>query len=95
MYPLFAWDFTNLDWCQVWLGYSVLDYYGASACLCAICLYSEESLVLGLVWSLSFCLLGCPACMFWVCYRLVIHGSLTLEGRKTGLGTFRYIGGDD
>lgn len=97
IYPLTDWAFTSLEWCQAWLAYSTLDYYGAAACLCAICLYSEESVILGILWSLSFCLLGAPACMAYVCYRLFVHGNgLALEGRKAGIGgnAFRYIGGN-
>lgn len=93
-FPLFDWAITDIRWCQAWLYMTVLDYYGVACCLAAIAVYSE-SLVLGVLWSMGFMLLGSPVCCAYVCYRLVIHGGLSLTERrdlKEGNIPFRHLG---
>lgn len=94
VFPLFDWAFTDLHWCQAWLWMTVVDYYGVACCLAAVAIYSE-SLVLGILWSLGFMLLGSPVCCAYVCYRLVIHGGLSLSEKrdlKEGNIPFRHLG---
>jgi hypothetical protein len=80
LYPLFDWATNDLQWVRAWLYMSVLDYYGASICLCCIAFYSETA-ILAVVWSLGFLLLGSPVCCAYICYRLVIHGPLSLDSQ--------------
>ena len=93
IYPLLDWAINDLAWCQAWLYYSCLDYYGSALCLSAIVFYSESSIPLASIWSLGFALLGSPACIAWVCYRLLIHGGLSLEssGPKRAFFSFENI----
>ena len=91
IYPLFDWAVSDISWCQAWLYFSVLDYYGVAICLSAIAM-SSESLVLGCLWSLGFFLLGSPACIAWIVSRLLIHKSLTLdEASKRGFASIRRL----
>lgn len=57
-YPLLRFAVHDLDWTREWLYMTVLDYYGVAFCLCAIAMASERLLIVGVLWSLGFCLLG-------------------------------------
>jgi hypothetical protein len=57
-YPLFPFRMDSLDWTREWLYMTVLDYYGVAICLCAIAVSTEKYLLIGLLWSIGFCLLG-------------------------------------
>jgi hypothetical protein len=63
-YPLFDWAFTDLNWTQEWLIMTVIDYYGLALAMTVVVIFSEESLVKGILWSLAFCLLGSPFALF-------------------------------
>ena len=95
IYPLLDWAVNDLAWCQAWLYYSCLDYYGSALCLSAIVFYSESSILLASIWSLGFALLGSPACIAWVCYRLLLHGGLSLESSGPKRAFFSFENVDD
>ena len=78
-FPLFPFQPQDIDWSQAWLWMTVLDYYGSTLCLCAICLYTEENVWTGIVWSLLFCLLGSPFCCLYCVYRLLYYHTLKLD----------------
>lgn len=86
IYPLFDWAIHDINWTQAWLYMTILDYYGVAVCLAVITLYSE-TLLLACIWSLGFFLLGSPVCTIYMCYRLLIHGTVSLESninKKSG-----------
>lgn len=63
--PLFPLQIDELSWTQDWLLFSVVDYYGASLCLCAIILATEQQITFGGLWCLGVLLLGSPvACVY-------------------------------
>jgi hypothetical protein len=81
-YPLFPFQMDSLDWTSAWLITTIVDYYGACLCFCGVVVGTEENLMKGLLWAISFCLLGSPVCCLW----MVLHlwrcgGTLRLEKR--------------
>jgi len=81
-FPLFPFQMDSLDWTAAWLITTIVDYYGACLCFCGVVIGTEESVVKGVLWALSFCLLGSPVCCLW----MVLHlwrcgGTLKLEKR--------------
>jgi hypothetical protein len=67
-FPLFDWALTDIVWTREWLFMTIIDYYGAAFCLVVITFFNEPVL-LAVVWSLGFCLLGSPVCCFYIVYR--------------------------
>ena len=81
-YPLFPFQMESLDWTGAWLITTIVDYYGACLCFCGVVLGTEENILKGLLWAISFCLLGSPVCCLW----MVLHvwrcnGTFKLEKR--------------
>jgi len=81
-YPLFSFATHDIGWSNAWLYMTVLDYYGAALCLAAIAL-SSEPIVLGLCWSVGFCLLGSPVCCAYIVYRCLIFQNLSLDDSRS------------
>ena len=77
-YPLFPFSPSDIDWSNAWLYMTVLDFYGSTLPMCAICVYTEPNIFVGLVWSTAFCLLGSPFVCTWTVYRLLMHHTLKL-----------------
>lgn len=59
----------DVDWTREWLVLSVMDYYAAAVALAIIALHSERSLLVGVLWSAGFFLLGGPLCLLYIVYR--------------------------
>lgn len=78
-YPLFPFSPEDIDWSNAWLYMTVFDYYGSTLCMCAVCLFTETNVWLGLLWSTLFCLLGSPFVCTWCVYRLLVHHTLKLD----------------
>ena len=83
-YPLFDWDFANLEWVRTWLLFSILDNYGLVLSLSSLIMHSEEYIGLGLLWCAGICLpcLGSSFACAYLIYRLM-HGSISLDGAIT------------
>jgi hypothetical protein len=67
-YPLTHGATNGLAWLRNWLIMTVINYYGAAACLVTIALLNEP-IIQGIFWSLGFCLLGSPVCCVYIVYR--------------------------
>ena len=81
-YPLFPFQMDSLDWTSAWLVTTIVDYYGACLCFCGVVLGTEENILKGLLWAISFCLLGSPVCCLWMVLHLwKCNGTLKLEKR--------------
>ena len=81
-YPLFPFQMDSLDWTSAWLVTTIVDYYGACLCFCGVVLGTEENILKGLLWAISFCLLGSPVCCLWMVLHLWrCNGTLKLEKR--------------
>ena len=81
-FPLFPFQMDSLDWTAAWLITTIVDYYGACLCFSGVVIGTEESIVKGILWALSFCLLGSPVCCLWVVLHLWrCGGTLKLEKR--------------
>lgn len=76
-YPLFPLQTDNLDWSVTWLATSTLDFYGATLCLCAIIVSSEE-LSRAIPWCLLCLFLGSPFACAYVATRLWTRRTLSL-----------------
>jgi len=70
-FPLFDWAVTDINWTREWLYMTCIDYEGAALCLAIIAIYSESNVFIGILWGLSFCLLGSPCCCAYIVYRLL------------------------
>ena len=82
--PLTEWATWDIQWSNNWLWMSTLDYYGAAACLSAIVIATESQLR-GMLWTVSFLLLGSPMCCIYVAYRCFFFKSIGLRS-DTGDG---------
>lgn len=83
--PLLPVQPENAKWSSTWLVTAVLDYYTLSACLCGVIVSTEREWLHGLLWCLSFLLLGAPFACAWVVSH-VWFGDGTLEVAPVGNG---------
>mmetsp|Transcript_12481 Transcript_12481/g.33400 ORF Transcript_12481/g.33400 Transcript_12481/m.33400 type:complete len:121 (+) Transcript_12481:36-398(+) len=77
-YPLFPLQTDRLDWSVAWLGMTVIDYYGAAVCLCAI-IMATERMVPAVTWCVLCLLFGSPFCCAYMLHRLAWSRDLALR----------------
>ena len=75
--PLFPVQLDSVEWCRLWLGTTVADYYLVVASLSSIIL-ATENWTLGILWVLGICLLGSPFACFYIVYRIVKGSTLKI-----------------
>ena len=75
--PLFPFQLDSLEWCRLWLGTTVADYYLVVASLSSIIL-ATENWTLGILWVLGICLLGSPFACFYIVYHIVKGSTLKI-----------------
>ena len=71
--PLFPFMLDSLEWCRLWLGTTVGDYYLVVASLSSIVI-ATEGWMFGIIWVLGMCLLGSPVACFYIVFK-VFKGS--------------------
>mmetsp|Transcript_83040 Transcript_83040/g.173851 ORF Transcript_83040/g.173851 Transcript_83040/m.173851 type:complete len:252 (+) Transcript_83040:124-879(+) len=81
-FPLLPFQPSDLPWAKAWLWTTLGDFYVLTSCLCGLCLASE-GFVVGSLLSLTFLFLGSPCVCCWMVWRLLHHGSLTLQQLPT------------
>lgn len=75
--PLFPLQTESLAWSNTWLGMTVIDYYGAALCVCAV-IFASEDRTHAIVWSLLCLTLGSPFCCLYLASRLASKGTIAL-----------------
>lgn len=78
-HPLFPLRTDDLAWSVAWLGMTVLDFYGAAICVCAV-IFASEDFTRAIVWSALCLLLGSPFCCLYMGLRLAAKGTIALSG---------------
>ena len=71
--PLFPFDLDSLEWCRLWLGTTVGDYYLVVASLSSIVIATERWMF-AIIWVLGMCLLGSPVACLYIVFK-VFKGS--------------------
>jgi hypothetical protein len=83
-YPLFPLQTESLEWSNMWLTTTVVDYYGSTLCLCGVILATTDTWMSGLAWAAGCCLLGSPLCCLWILYQVAwMNRSLALSTGKS------------
>ena len=76
--PLFPFMLDSLEWCRLWLGTTVGDYYLVVASLSAIVIASERW-IFGIIWVLGMCLLGSPVACLYIVFKVFKGSSLKIN----------------
>ena len=76
--PLFPFDLDSLEWCKLWLGTTVGDYYLVVASLSAIVI-ATENWILGIMWVLGMCLLGSPVACLYIAFKVLKGSNLKIR----------------
>lgn len=77
---LFPLDPDNLAWSNAWLLSYMINYYGACLCFCGVIVGTEEAWWTALLWVISCCTIGAPACCFYIFLWVTKEGgTLRLE----------------
>jgi len=76
--PLFPFKLDNLEWCRLWLGTTVGDYYVVVISFSSFIL-ATESWLHSILWVAGICLLGSPISCIYIVFRICKGSTLKIN----------------
>ena len=79
--PLFPFELDDIEWCKMWLGTTVADYYVLAASLSSI-IVATEGWLFGVFWVLAICMIGSPVSCFYIVYKICKGTNLKISQER-------------